>query len=76
MPNPLYLKVMDTTLMEYNTMSPTQKEEFTTEARQKIAELSDNPEAYSDLTDNTPVPEYKRPNKRSRKTPESEKGDN
>jgi hypothetical protein len=69
MPSPLFLKVMDTTLMEYNMMTPSQKQEFTDEARQKIAELSNDPVAYTELTDVTPVPEYKRNKKRS-------KGDN
>ena len=45
MPSPLFLKVMDTTLMEYNMMTPSQKQEFTDEARQKIAELSNDPVA-------------------------------
>lgn len=75
MPNPLYLKVMKTTLSEYNTLSSDEKDEFVKEARQHIAELSSDPDAYTELTDNTPVPEsavpeFKR-NKRNRS-----KGDN
>jgi hypothetical protein len=57
MPNPLYLKVMKTTLSEYNTLSSSEKEEFEKEAKKQIAELSDDSGAYTELTDNTPVPE-------------------
>lgn len=70
MPNPLYLKIMKTTLSEYNTLSSDEKDEFAKEARQQIAELSNDSAAYTELTDNTPVPasaipEFKR-NKRGR----------
>lgn len=57
MPNPLFLKVMKTTLSEYNTLNSDEKQEFTDEARQRIAELSNDPAAYTELTDNVPVPE-------------------
>lgn len=73
MPNPLYLKVMKTTLSEYNTLSPSEKSEFTNEAVQRIAELSDDPAAYTELTDHTPVPESSVPEFKRRKT---KKGDN
>jgi hypothetical protein len=75
MPNPLYLKVMNTTLSEYNTLKSDEKEEFATEARQRIAELSNDPVAYTELTNNTPVPESAIPEFTRNKRKKS-KGDN
>lgn len=72
MPNPMYLKVMTATIQEYNMLSPTEKDEFVAEAKQRIAEISDNPTAYTELTDNTPVPEQQRPTFTKRK----KRGDN
>lgn len=77
MPNPLYLKVMKTTLSEYNTLRSDEKEEFATEARQRIAELSNDPEAYKELTDHTEVPESAVPEfKRNKRKKFDSKGDN
>lgn len=50
MPNPMFLKVMEMELQEYNTLTPSEKEEFQTEARQRIADISDNADDYTALT--------------------------
>jgi hypothetical protein len=71
MPNPMYLKVMGATLEQYNMLKPDEKEEFATEAKRLIAEISDNPTAYTELTENTPVPQQERPNFKRKK-----RGDN
>ena len=52
MPNPMFLKIMDMEIEEYNTLTPSEKEEFQVEARQRIADLAgdDDANAYSDFT--------------------------
>jgi hypothetical protein len=58
--------------MEYNTLTSVERDEFATEAKQRIAEISNDSTAYTELTDVTPVPEFKRRKRNSNK----EKGDN
>jgi hypothetical protein len=56
MPNPMFLKVMEMELQEYNTLTPSEKEEFQNEARQRIADISNDPEAYTALTNTITEP--------------------
>ena len=57
MPNPLFLKAMGVTLSEYNTYSDEKKGRFQRAAVKKLAEISNDPAAYTDLTNAVENPE-------------------
>ena len=57
MPNPLFLKAMGVSLSEYNTYSDTKKERFQKAAIKKIAEISQDSAAYTELTNAVENPE-------------------
>jgi len=57
MPNPLFLKAMGVSLSEYNTYSDEKKARFQRAAVTKIAEISKDPDAYTELTNATENPE-------------------
>jgi hypothetical protein len=57
MPNPLFLKAMGVPLSEYNTYSDEKKARFQRAATKKLAEVSNDPAAYTDLTNATENPE-------------------
>lgn len=51
MPNPLFLKIMDAKIWEYNSLTSEEKTKFADEAQKKLAELHENDiETYNELT--------------------------
>lgn len=50
MPHPLFLKVMDVSLAEYNSYSDDKKLRFQKAAQKKLIEVQSDPKSYTSLT--------------------------